>query len=498
MELWAEIRRRVLTREIGKREACRIYEIHWATLKKILSHEEPPGYRRSRAVHRPTIAPVLPIIRQILNDDTTAPKKQRHTAHRIWQRLRDEYGFTGGYTVVKDAVRSMKVGTKEVFLPLSHPPGEAQVDFGFAEVVIGGVPTQVAVFVMSLPYADAVYCQAFPRECTEVFLEGHVRAFAFFGGVPRRIAYDNTKTAVAKIVGSRVRVVTREFGRLMSHFLFASHFCLVRRPNEKGHVERLVEYARSNFLVPVPQVASLDELNTRLTMACRRDQDRTTRGKPGTVATRLVEDRAAMLPTPPKRFEARRLAEVSADALSLVRFDTNSYSVPTKYAHRSVTVIGTVDEVRIVFADRLIARHPRCWGREQYRFDPVHYLALLERKPGGFDFARPLENWELPACFGVLRRRLEAAESNGFGTRGFIQVLRSLESFSLAQLTDAVESALAINVIDPASIRVILDHRVDRPVPVFSLDGRPHLACVQVPATDVAAYGVLLAGEGVR
>ena len=207
MELWAEIRRRVLTREISKRAACRIYEIHWATLKKVLAHEEPPGYRRSQPRRRPTIEPVLPVIHQILAEDTAAPKKQRHTAHRIWQRLRDEHGFLGGYTTVKDAVRALKVGTKEVFLPLTHPPGEAQVDFGFAEVVVAGVPTPVALFVMSLPYADAVYCQAFPRECTEVFLEGHVCAFTFFGGVPRRIAYDNTKTAVAKIVGSRERVV---------------------------------------------------------------------------------------------------------------------------------------------------------------------------------------------------------------------------------------------------------------------------------------------------
>lgn len=461
-------------------------------------HEEPPGYERKRPIHRPKIEPVLPIIRQILDADATAPRKQRHTAHRIWQRLRDEHGFTGGYTVVRTAVRAMKVGTKEVFLPLSHLPGEAQVDFGFAEVVIAGVSTRVALFVMSLPYADAVYCQAFARECTEVFLEGHVRAFGFFGGVPRRIAYDNTKTAVAQIVGSRERVVTREFQRLMSHFLFVSHFCLVRRPNEKGHVERLVEYARSNFLVPVPQVARLAELNERLTVQCQRDQERTTRGKPGTVATLLVEDRAAMLPIPAKRFEARRVTEVAADSLSLVRFDTNSYSVPTKYAHRPVTVIGTVDEVRIVFEDRLIARHARCWDREQSRFEPVHYLALLERKPGGFDFAKPLENWALPECFGVLRRRLEADESNGLGTRGFIRVLRSLETVSLTQLTDAVESALRIDVIDPDSIRLILDHRADRPVPVFSLDGRPHLASVQVPVTDVAAYGVLLAGEGSR
>ena len=223
-----------------------------------------------------------------------------------------------------------------------------------------------------------------------------------------------------------------------------------------------------------------------------------TRGKPGTVRTLLAEDRAAMLPIPAKGFEPRRVAEVAADSLSLVRFDTNSYSVPTKYAHRTLTVVGTVDEVRVVFEDRLVARHPRCWDREQYRFDPVHYLALLERKPGGFDFARPLEDWALPECFGVLRRRLEADPADGSGTRGFIRVLRLLETYSLTQLSDAVESALAIDVTDPDSIRVILDHRADRPVPAFSLDGRPHLAGVRVAVTDVAAYGVLLAGEGTR
>jgi transposase len=496
MERWTEIRRNVLAGAMSKREACRHYGIHWLTLQKILAHEEPPGYRRARPPRRPKIEPVLPLIRAILDADTTAPKKQRHTAHRIWQRLRDEHGFTGGYTIVKDAVREMRVGRQEVFLPLSHPPGEAQVDFGFAEVVVRGVPTQVAVFVLSLPYSDAVYCQVFPRECTEVFLEGHARAFAFLGGVPRRIAYDNTKTAVAKITGSRERQVTREFQRLQSHYLFAPHFCLVRRPNEKGHVERLLDYARSNFLVPVPAVDSLEELNARLAAQCRRDLDRSVRGKPGTVGTLLAEDRAAFLPLPPRPFEARRVAQAAADGQSLIRFDTNSYSVPTRYAHRRLTVVATVDEVRVIHEDRLVARHPRCWDRAQYRFDPVHYLALLERKPGGLDYARPLEHWDLPDCFGILRRRLEAAEPTGHGTRAFIRVLRLLETFPLPQVADAVAYALAIDVIDPDSIRVILDHRADRPVELFALDGRPHLRAVRVAPTDVAAYGALLPGVG--
>ena len=340
-----------------------------------------------------------------------------------------------------------------------------------------------------------MYCQAFPRECSETFLEGHARAFAHFGGVPTRIAYDNTKTAVAKILGSRSRAVTREFDRLRSHYLFAPHFCLVRRPNEKGHVERLVEYARSNFLVPVPAVDSLAELNARLETACRRDRDRPVRGKPGTAATLLAEDRAAFLPLPARPFEARRVTPATADGQSLVRFDTNDYSVPTRYARRRLTVVATVDEVRIAHEDRLVARHPRCWDRGQPIFDPVHYLALLERKPGGLDFAKPLEQWGLPDCFGVLRRRLEAADPTGHGTRAFIRVLRLLEAVPLPQLTDAVEYALGIDVIDPDSIRVVLDHRADRPAELFTLDGRPHLRAVRVARTDVSAYQTLL-GEG--
>ena len=156
MEQWNEIRRRVLVDGLSQREACKQYELHWRTLKKILTHAEPPGYRRVKPPRRPTIELVLPVIRQILDDDTKAPRKQRHTAKRIWQRLKDEHAFKGGYTSVKDAVRELKVGRKEVFLPLTHPPGKAQVDYGFAQVTLAGVETDVAVFVMSLPYSDAV------------------------------------------------------------------------------------------------------------------------------------------------------------------------------------------------------------------------------------------------------------------------------------------------------------------------------------------------------
>ena len=491
MEIWVEVRRRVLTGELSKRAACREYEIHWQTLEKILSHSEPPGYQTTKP--RPSIVdPFLPIIEEILKSDRQVHRKQHHTARRIFERLRDEHGYVGGETIVKDAVRAWRQHHREVFLPLSHPPGEAQVDFGFADVWLEGELTKVALFVMTLPYSDAIFVQAFPRECTEVFLEGHRRAFEFFGGVPTRISYDNSKIAVAAFTGSRDRKVTKEFQRLKSHYLFVDHFCLVRRPNEKGHVERLVDFSRSNFLVPVPRVDSLEVLNVRLADDCQKDLQRQLRGKAAPKSELLDEERQQFFrPIPVQTFESHRIVLTDANSLSLVRFDRNDYSVPTKYAHRPLTVVATVDEVRIVFENRLVARHQRSWKKQQSLFNPVHYLALLERKPGGFDHARPLEDWELPVCFGILRRRLEA-ELDGLGTREFIKVLRLLETHSLTALKIAVQHALEIGTTNSDAVRLILEYQQEEPVALFCLDGRPHLKLVRVAQTDISVYQSLL------
>jgi len=495
MEFWKEVRRQVLTNELSQRAACQKYGLGWHTLKKILAHAEPPGYRVSQPRPKRKLEPFLPIIQQILADDRQAPKKQRHTVQRIFERLRVEHGYAGGQTVVKDAVRAWRQSHQEVFLPLSHPPGEAQVDFGEATVKLNGAETKVALFVMTLPYSGAIFIQAFPRECTETFLEGHRRAFEFLGGVPRRISYDNSAIAVIEVLKGRERKLTREFLRLQSHYLFQEHFCLVRRANEKGHVERLIGFARRNFLVPVPQVESLATLNEQLRQRCLADLAERTRGKPAPKSELLREDQATFLPLPKQPFEARRVADRTADSQSLVRFDDNDYSVPVRYAHRKLLVIATVEEVRLVYEDRLVARHARCWGRERTFFEPIHYLALLERKPGGIDYARPLENWGLPECFPLLRRRLEAADLQ-HGTRSYIRVLRLLEKFSLAQLASAVEYALDIDVIDADSIRTIVEHRSEEPVELFPLDGRPHLAHVRVETTDVSSYQALLGEVG--
>ena len=493
MDSWVEIRRRVLTGELSKRAACQEYQIEWRTLQRILKYEEPAGYRMKAPRRKRKLEAFLPIIHEILEQDRVAPKKQRHTAQRIYDRLREQHQYDGGQTVVKDAVRAWKQRQAEVFVPLAHRPGEAQVDFGEAQVRLRSEQVKVALFVMTLPYSDALFCQVFPQECTETFQEGHKRAFAFFGGVPRRISYDNSKIAVAKITGGRGREVTQEFRRLEGHYLFEHHFCLVRRPQEKGHVENLLGYARRNYLVPVPETDSLEGLNAELEQRCRQDLQRQLRGKVETKAALLTAEQAGFLSIPPQEFEARRVKPAQANSLSLVRFDCNDYSVPTQYAHHLVTVIGGIEEVRLVVGDHLVACHPRHWGKEHTEFNPVHYLALLERKPGALDYARPLENWELPECWALLRRRQEA-ELEKYGTREFIKTLRLLEQASLAEVSGAVEYALSIGANSADAVKLILQARQERPVSLFCLDGRPQLQGVQLPPPNLEAYRALRVG----
>ncbi len=488
MENWAEIRRRVLVDGLGKRAACREYGIHWDTLQKILGHATPPGYRRAVPRPRPKIGPFLDVIRQILEDDRKAPKKQRHTAVRIFERLRDEHGYEGrsdrrqaGRRRLEEAIGR---GLRPAGPPAGRGPGRLRRGRGHPRRPGrqgGDVRHDVAVLRRDL-------LLAFPRECTETFLEGHVRAFDFFGGVPRRISYDNLKIAVAKIVGGRDRKLTGEFVRLKSHYLFESHFCRVRRPNEKGHVEELVGYARRNFLVPVPAVwDGLESLNAVLEARCRADLERTTWGKPTSKAERLEEERPALLPPPAEAFTAARVEPRSVDSLSLVSFECNDYSVPTEY--RLSRGDGRRDG----------GSGPHRVGRPRRR-DPPSVLGPRagHLRPGplpgpartqarALDFATPLAGWELPDCFGILRRRLEA-ELAGAGTREYIKVLRLLEWADPGELTGAVERALDLGTPDADAVRLILEHRRERPVGLFSLDGRPHLKSVAVPIPDLSAY----------
>jgi transposase len=494
MEEWTQIRRQVLVEGVAKRQVLRDTGIHWQTLQKILTHSSPPGYRLSEPRPEPKIGPFKDRITQIIETDKEVPKKQRHTAKRIFERLKTE-GYTGGYTQIKAAVVEITKTKKEVFVPLIHRPGEAQVDFGFALAKIGGLLKKITFFVMCLPHSDAVYVQAFPRICTEVMWEGHIRAFFFFGGVPSRISYDNDRTLVGGILGPRDRKLTNGFLQLKSHYLFDHHFCLIRRPNEKGVVESMVRYTRSNYLVPVPEFRDMEALNAYLEGRCREELARTVRGKQASKAELLKEDKAAFRPLPDQPFEACRKLSTNSDSLSLVRFDRNQYSVPVDYAHSTMVIKGYTDRVEICQFNKQIASHKRLWEKDDISFEPVHYLRLLERKPGALDHARPLDGWELPESFSILRRRLEN-DLCGEGTREYIRVLRLLERHDLSSVRRAVEEGLKINAHTRDAIAQFLFPREDWRLTTFQLDGRDHLRHVKVAMSDIGAYSELLLAAG--
>ena len=423
----------------------------------MLRYRRPPGYRRAQPVRRPKLDAFTGIIDQILREDQSRPKKQRHTAKRIGERLRAEYGFTGGDTIVKAYVRAQRLGGQEMFVPLAHPPGDAQADFGEALVVIAGVEGKAHDLVVDLPHSDDGFVQAFPAETTEAFGDGHNAAFGYFGGVPRRIVYDNTKLAVARMLGDGTRQRTQVFCELQSHYLFADRFGRPGKGNDKGKVEGLVGYVRRNFFVPIPRFASWDALNAALAHQCGERRGRRLRRHTETIGERFARDRR------------------------------NDYSVPTAYGHREVLVKGCVDEVVIVCGSDEIARHRRSYEREVLIFEPRHSLALLERKTGALDQAAPLAGWQLPDEFLRLRRLLEARLGKP-GTREYVQVLRLLEDFQLDHVRGAIRDAVRLGAIGFDAVKHLVRCRLDHRPPHLDLAQYPHLPVPRVTTTAAADY----------
>src|ERR671933_413146 len=334
VDLYARVRRACDVEGMSQRQAAWEYGIDPKTVAMMLRFSVPPGYRRSKPPVRPKLDGFTGLIDRILEEDRGRPRKQRHTARRIFQRLKAEHGFTGGETIVKAYVRERRLQGREMFVPLAHPPGHGQADFGEAVAVIGGEERKIHFFCLDLPHSDACFVRAYPAETTEAFCDGHNAAFAFFGEVPNSILYDNTTLAVARILGDGRRERTRAVAELQSHYLFLDRFGRPGKGNDKGKVEGLVGYARRNFLVPIPQVASFAELNAHLEQRCLDRLTHRLRGHTESIGERLERDLAALqaLPTSPYEACERKAARVSS--LALVRYDRNDYSVPTPYGHR--------------------------------------------------------------------------------------------------------------------------------------------------------------------
>ena len=494
VETYAAVRQFVFIEGNSRREAARVFGLSRDTIAKMCRYAAPPGYVRTKPVERPKLGPLISVIDAMLDADKTAPTKQRHTAKRIFERLRDEHGFAGGYTVVKDYVRLARTRSREVFVPLAHPPGHAQVDFGECVGVIGGVRMKLHVFCFDLPQSDACFVKAYAAETTEAFLDGHVSAFAFFGGVPLSILYDNTKLAVAKILGDGKRQRTRAFTELVSHYLFSDRFGRPGKGNDKGKVEGLVKFMRANYLTPVPHAPSIEALNERLFERCLARQNERAGRHEQTIGERLVADRAAFRELPAEPFEACHKVATKVSSQALVRYRTNDYSVPTKYGYRDVLVKGFVEEV-VIFCDGAeIARHPRSYERDDFIFEPRHYLALLEQKPGALDQAAPLQGWALPATLADLRRLMEA-RMNKRGKREFIQVLRLTEVFSEAIVVGAALEAIRLGAISFDAVKQLVIAKVENRPARLDLSAYPYLPAPNVATTSPADYLALVSRE---
>jgi hypothetical protein len=346
---------------------------------------------------------------------------------------------------------------------------------------------------MALPHSDAFFIKAYPAETTEAFCDGHVSAFAFFGGAPLSILYDNTTIAVARILGDGTRKRTRVFSELQSHYLFEDRFGRPGKGNDKGNVEGVIGFGRRNYLVPMPRFESFEALNTWLEEQCLKRQDEVLRGHSETIGERLLADLDALMVLPAVPYDACEKLSTRATSISMVRYRCNDYSVPVAYAHHEVHVRGYVDEIVIGCGADVIARHQRSYEKADMVFDPMHFLPLLEQKVGALDQAAPLQGWELPGEFAILRRLLEARMGKK-GKREYVQVLRLLETFEMGHVHGAVRQALDLGAIGYDAVKHLVLCRIERRPPRLDLDIYPYLPRAQVETTKPASYMSLMSG----
>ncbi|MGD6845784.1 IS21 family transposase [Bacillus infantis] len=412
------------------------------TIRKALQQTEIPKYQRNQPVVNPVIDPVKPLILRWLEEDEHAPRKQRHSAAQIHRRLVDEYGFKGGESTIRRFVRQYKQlhNPPASSIPLEFDPGEfAQFDWGEVFILLNGIELKVMLFCMRLLFSRKIFIKVFRHQRQEALFQGHADAFDYFGGVPRTIVYDNMKTAVKKVLEGTKREEQEAFTQFRSHYLFDSQYCAPAKGNEKGQVEKLVQTARSQFLVPVPQVGSLEELNQYLKEKCDRYDDTSVPRTKEKVGERFVQEKEALLPILGTHRCARKI-KATINSLSLVNFDTNYYSVPTRYSGRKdAEILAYVERVEIWLDDVCVANHERSYDHSEEIFEVDHYLDELERKPRSIQHARPLRKADLPFSYQEFYNRTLSKYGHG---KEFIKLLKLHREFSKEAIGLAVENCL--------------------------------------------------------
>ncbi len=468
------------------------------TIKKALASAEAGTYIQKKPRAAPVLGPYMAEIERLLAENELLPRKQRYTIHKIYQRI-VEQGYAGSEGGVRGYVAKKRKEKRRppVYLPLEFDPGaDAQVDWGEAYADIAGERVKVQIFVMRLNYSRRIFVKAYPRQNQVSFFDGHVSSFHHFGGVPRRIAYDNLKAAVLKVLEGKNREEQDRFVIFRSHYLYESQFCTPGKGHEKGGVEHGVGFSRRNFMVPIPKVAAYEDLNQQLLAACLSDDLRQVAGQAETIGEAWEKEQPYLRPLPDRDFSCCIIKPVSLKPYSQVEFETNRYSVPADRVQRKLVLKAYPFHVEILHGTEVLARHPRSYAHKQEIFDPLHYLPLLEQRPGAFEHAKPIRRWreQWSPTYEELLAHLRTIHENGNAIRDFVKVLELHQEYPADQIEQAVQQALSYGCAHADGVKLCL-HQIRNPVlrvPELDLSEHPKLMKIGSQPLDLQRYEQLL------
>ena len=474
VEDYAEIRRAYFVEGKSIRQIHRELGFARETVRKALIHPEPEPYQLSEERPAPVLGDYRERIQELIEESDTLPRKQRYTGKKIYQILQSE-GYQGSAGHVQNYVSQQRREQKQktAYIPLEFDSGQdAQVDWGEAMVRIAGEETKVQIFSMRLNYSKARFVMAFPFQKQEAFLEGHIQAFRFFGGVPRHITYDNLKTAVYAVLKGRKRQEQQAFTTFRSYYLYESRYCNPGQGHEKGGVENDVGYAQRNFFSPILEVDDYDELNRRLRRACEMDVNRRTRGQKALVSELWEAEKKDFLPMPEKDYPACETRAVKSNKTLMVTYETNRYSVPYAYREKQLVLRAFAFRIEIHHLDQVVAVHPRSFLREQDILDPKHYLPLLQQRPGAFEHAKPIRQWRQtwPEGYEELLAALQKNKPEGAGVREFVTILNLHLDYPAEWVDKAVQSAVDFGATHLDGVQLCLRQLANPETPSPSLD----------------------------
>jgi len=504
VELFEKIRKAHDREELSIRELAKRYGTHRRTVRQALASALPPERKASPPRTSPALDPWKATIDGWIEADKEAPRKQRHTARRIYQRLREEYDADVGESTVRRYVaqkkQSVGVPLREVTVPQHHPLGAAgEVDFGEVSFYLRGVRVIGHMFVMRLSASGKGFHRVYLHECQEAFFDGHVRAAEAFGGVPALVRYDNLTAAVTKILKGRNRAENERFVALRSHYGFDSFFCIPGEEgaHEKGGVEGEVGRFRRRHLVPMPQVDSLEELNELCAKGDLADDRRHVSGRSMTVGEHFALERAELRPLPAEAFDVRLRSENRVDSKSRVSVRQRRYSVPVRLAGRRVTVLLGAETVELFDGSKLVASHERAPGKGRDVLSLDHYLEVFKIKPGAMPGSTALQQARTAgrftahhdAFYAEARRRLGDAA----GTKAMVEVLLLHRSLPHDAVAAGIEAALRVGSIDAAVVAVEARRHLGRAAdPVVAIEGT--MRRYDRPAPSLRGYDQLLKG----